>query len=175
MKNISLLRWMSDTLAGKVIEYFSYNSSSCCETSEISGISKNKRWYWLRITIRFCGDIYNEISSTRQLDLTSSRTNVCYFIICSEKWKALLEKKNVKSLLCTDKYVSKNRSVGIATRYLLDGAGLNPGVCAVFRTGPDWLWGPLSLLYNGYQVIPGVKWPGHGIDHPPPTSAVMEK
>ena len=29
-----------------------------------------------------------------------------------------------------------------------------------------------SLLYNGYRVsFMGVKWPGHGVDHPPPMSS----
>jgi hypothetical protein len=33
----------------------------------------------------------------------------------------------------------------------------NPGVGEIFRTCPDRPWGPLSLLYNGYRVFPGVK------------------
>jgi hypothetical protein len=37
-------------------------------------------------------------------------------------------------------------------------------------------WGPLSILYDGYQVsFPGVKWPGHGVDHSPPCSAEVRK
>jgi len=37
-------------------------------------------------------------------------------------------------------------------------------------------WRPPSLLYIGYRVIPGVKWPGHGVDHPPQSSAkVIER
>ena len=46
-------------------------------------------------------------------------------------------------------------SVGIATGYGLDGPGSNPGGGRHFlHLGP---WGPLSLLYNGYRVFPGVK------------------
>jgi len=31
------------------------------------------------------------------------------------------------------------------------------------------------LLYNGYRVsFPWVKWPGRGVDHPPPSSADVE-
>jgi hypothetical protein len=42
----------------------------------------------------------------------------------------------------------------------------------IFHTHPDWPWGPPSLLYDVYWVFfLGVKWPGHGIDHPPSTSA----
>jgi hypothetical protein len=50
--------------------------------------------------------------------------------------------------------------------------GLNPGVGEIFRTRPDWPWGLPSLLYNGYRVFPGVKWPGHGVDHTSPSSAL---
>ena len=35
---------------------------------------------------------------------------------------------------------------------------------------PDRPWGPPSLLYNGYRVFPGVKRPGHGVDHTTPYS-----
>ena len=35
--------------------------------------------------------------------------------------------------------------------------GSNPGGGEIFRTCPDRPWGPPSLLYNGYQVFPGVK------------------
>jgi hypothetical protein len=32
--------------------------------------------------------------------------------------------------------------------------------CDIFRTCPVWLWGPPSLLYNGYRVFPGSKAAG---------------
>jgi len=36
--------------------------------------------------------------------------------------------------------------------------------------------GPLSPLYNGYWVsFQGVKWPGHGIDHPLPSSTKVKE
>jgi hypothetical protein len=35
--------------------------------------------------------------------------------------------------------------------------GSNPGGDEIFRTCPDWPWGPPSLLYNGYRVFPRVK------------------
>jgi len=50
-------------------------------------------------------------------------------------------------------------SVGIATRYELDGPG-NPGGNEIFRTRPDRPWGPPSLLYNGYRVFLGGKAAG---------------
>ena len=73
------------------------------------------------------------------------------------------------------------RSVGIANHYGLDGPGWtvrgsNPGGGEIFRTCPDWPWGPPSILYNGYRVFPGGKeWPGHDADPSPPNSAVVKK
>jgi len=43
-------------------------------------------------------------------------------------------------------------------------------------TRPDQPWGPHSLLYDWYRVsFPGVKRPGRGADHPPPSSAEVKK
>ena len=68
-------------------------------------------------------------------------------------------------------------SVGIATGYGLDGPGIekkNPGDGEIFRTCPDRPWGPHSLLYNGYRVIPGGKErQGCDADLSPPSSAAI--
>jgi len=44
---------------------------------------------------------------------------------------------------------------------------------------PDWLWGPLMLLSNGYcRLFPwgrGVKQLGHKADHLPPFSAKVKE
>jgi len=46
----------------------------------------------------------------------------------------------------------------------------------IFHTHPDWPQGPPSLLYSGYWVyFTGVKQPGHGFDHPPPSSAKVKE
>jgi hypothetical protein len=67
-------------------------------------------------------------------------------------------------------------SVGIATGYGLDGRGLNPGRCQIFRTCPDRPWGSPSLLYNGYRVFSGGKErPGRDADLSLPSSAVVKK
>jgi len=69
-------------------------------------------------------------------------------------------------------------SVGIATHYGVDGPGIESrwGGGEIFRTRPDQPWGPPSLLYNGYRVsFPGVKRPGRGVDHPPPSSAEVKE
>jgi hypothetical protein len=45
-----------------------------------------------------------------------------------------------------------------------------------FRTRPDRLWGPPSLLYNGYRVsFPGVKRPGRGVEYPPHLAPTLKK
>jgi len=57
-------------------------------------------------------------------------------------------------------FTDRDISVGIATCYGLDGPGSNPGGGEIFRTQPDRPWGPLSLPYNGYLVLPGGKTAG---------------
>ena len=52
-------------------------------------------------------------------------------------------------------------SVGIATRYGLDGPGIESRWWGeIFRTRPDRPWDPLGLLYNGYRVLAGGKAAG---------------
>ena len=64
--------------------------------------------------------------------------------------------------------MGRDRSVGIATRYGLDGPGIESRWRARFTTSvQNRTWGPPSLLYNGYRVsFPWVKRPGRGVDHP---------
>ena len=51
--------------------------------------------------------------------------------------------------------LNMNSSVGIATRYGLEGSwDLIPVGGEIFRTYPDRPWFPPSLLYNGYRVFP---------------------
>jgi hypothetical protein len=46
----------------------------------------------------------------------------------------------------------------------------------MFHTRPDRPWGPTNLLYYGYRVsFPGVKRPGRGINHPPPSSVEVKE
>jgi len=67
-------------------------------------------------------------------------------------------------------------SIGIATGYGLDGPGIESRWGEIFRTCPDRPWGPPSLLYNGYLVIPrGKERPGCDADHSHPSSAVVKK
>ena len=51
--------------------------------------------------------------------------------------------------------VGRDSSVGMATRYGLEGPGIESQWGGkIFRTRPDRPWGPPSLLYNGYRVFP---------------------
>jgi hypothetical protein len=57
---------------------------------------------------------------------------------------------------------SRDSSVGIATRYGLEGPGIESRWGEIFRTIPDRLRGPPSLLYHGYRLFPGGKG-GRGV------------
>ena len=57
---------------------------------------------------------------------------------------------------------SRDSVVSIATRYGLEGPGIESRWGEIFRTYPDRLRGPPSLLYNGYRVFPGGK-DGRGV------------
>ena len=56
--------------------------------------------------------------------------------------------------------VDRGSSAGIATRYGLDGPGIESQRGEIFCTRPDRLLGPPSLLYNRYLVFPGGKAAG---------------
>ena len=66
------------------------------------------------------------------------------------------------STVCT---VGRDSSVGVATRYGLDGPVIESRWGGeIFRTRPYRPWGPPSLLYNGYWIsFSGVKRPGRGV------------
>jgi len=60
--------------------------------------------------------------------------------------------------------------------YGLVGPGSNPGGDEIFRPFRPALGPPLPPNTMGTGSFPGVKRPGCGVDHPPPSSAaVMEK
>jgi hypothetical protein len=54
----------------------------------------------------------------------------------------------------------RDSSVYIATRYRLDGPGIETRWGRDFPTFPERPWGPPSLLYNGYRVFPAGKAAG---------------
>jgi hypothetical protein len=73
-------------------------------------------------------------------------------------------------VLLQNPHASPDISVGIATRYRLDGLGSNPGGGRDFPHPSRLALGPNQ---PPVQWVPGlsrgVKGPGRGIDHPPPS------
>jgi len=65
--------------------------------------------------------------------------------------------------------------VGIATRYGLGVPGIESRWGRDFRTRPDRLWGPPSLLHNGCRVFPGGKTAGVWRWPPNPSNNGLEK
>jgi hypothetical protein len=60
----------------------------------------------------------------------------------------------------TNSNVGRDSSVVIALATGWTVRGSNPGGGEILRTRPDRPWGPPSLLYNRYRVIPGDKAAG---------------
>ena len=53
--------------------------------------------------------------------------------------------------------------------------GSNPDKGEIFRTRPDWPWGPFNLLYNRYRVsFQAAQPPGRGVNYSPPSSAEVK-
>ena len=74
--------------------------------------------------------------------------------------------------------VRRDSSVGTATRYGLDGPGIDSRWGGeIFCTRPDRPCGPpCLLLYNGYRVsFPGVKRPGRAVTPLPHVVSRLEK
>jgi len=72
--------------------------------------------------------------------------------------------------------VGPDSAVGIASRYGLEVRRPIPVGGEIIRARPDRPWGPPSLLYNGYRILPGGKQPGRGVHHPPqPSTEVKER
>jgi hypothetical protein len=65
--------------------------------------------------------------------------------------------------------------VGIGTCHGLDGPGIEYRRGEILSTVKNRPWVPPSLLYNGYQVIPGVKRLGRGFYHPSTSSAEVKE
>jgi len=70
--------------------------------------------------------------------------------------------------------MGRGGSVGIATRYGLDGAGLEYPWGEVFHTRPGRPWGPPTLLFNGYRVFPEGKTTGAWRRPPTPSSSEVK-
>ena len=72
--------------------------------------------------------------------------------------------------------VVRDSSVGIATRYGLDGAGIKSRWGAIFPTTAQTGPGAHPASYTtGAGSLPGVKRPGRGVDHPPLSNAEVKE
>jgi len=58
-------------------------------------------------------------------------------------------------------------SVGIANRYGLDDPGIESRKGREISYPSRRALRPIQLPKNGYRLLPGVKRPGRGVDHPP--------
>ena len=70
-------------------------------------------------------------------------------------WKERKKKEDNDKFQTISVSVGRDSAVGIATRYGLDGPGIEPrwgGGGEIFRTRPDRPWGPPGLLHNGCRV-----------------------
>jgi hypothetical protein len=109
------------------------------------------RTYWTEEIL-----ILSSVNETRQQMLEDLHT-VLYYIILLEP-------------------VYQSRCSNLATGWTVRGS--NPGRGKIFFSSPkrpDGLWGPPSLLFNGYRgFFPGVKRPGRQINHSPPSSAEIK-
>ena len=69
----------------------------------------------------------------------------------------------VRKIISYPSSVDRDSSVGIATRYRLDGPGIESRWSEDFHTRPDGPWAPPSLLRSGYRVFSGCEeagaWP----------------
>ena len=92
-------------------------------------------------------------------------------LVCARKKSILLTDYYLTMLITPQRLdiiiiiISRDSSVGIATRYGLDGPGIESRW--LFRTHPGWPWCRPSFLFNRYWVFPGGKRPVRGVDGPP--------
>jgi hypothetical protein len=89
--------------------------------------------------------------------------------------------KNKVFTICSFTFYTERSAVGIATGYGLDYREVGvlvPVGSRIFTSlyRLERLWGPPSLLFNGYWgSFPGVKRPRREPDHSPPASAEIKK
>jgi len=70
----------------------------------------------------------------------------------------------------------RDSAVGIATRYELDGPGIESRWGARFSAPVQNNPGAHPASYTmGTVSFPGVKWPGRGLDHPPHLAPMLKK
>ena len=72
--------------------------------------------------------------------------------------------------------VGQDSAVGIATRYRPDGPGIESRWGARFSAPVQTCPVPhAASIAMGTGYFPGVKWPGRGVEHPPPPSVEVKE
>ena len=84
--------------------------------------------------------------------------------------------ENINLLYLSDLNTVRDSSVGIATRYGLDGLGIESRRGRIFRSRPDPSWGSTQPPVQWYRVCyPGVQRPGRGVNQPPSSAEFKER
>jgi len=89
----------------------------------------------------------------------------------------ITEGRNLRNYIyaCTRKLGCRDSSVGIATRYGLDGPEIESRWKRDFPYRPERTWSPPSLQYNAYQVFPRGKAAGAWPWPPTPSNAEVKE
>jgi len=107
-------------------------------------------------------NIQKNKQTNKQTKSVTSQKNVTWKFTAVTTWNITLILIFTK-IFCKEMYSDLLRAGRSGNRM--------PVGMSFFRTRPDRLWGPPSLLYYGYRVFLWLKGPGRGVDHPPPSSA----
>jgi hypothetical protein len=141
--------------------------------SNLQQLSEIRMTYLLTINLRSRG---GQIAQFQQLHFSDNTCTiqalkqtaicVCLTLKASYFWSSNWN-PSVSVCQMSSFFMSRDSSAGLATRYRLDGLGIES------RKGRDFphlfrpALRPSSNLHNGYQSFQGIKRPGRDGDHPP--------
>jgi hypothetical protein len=124
-----------------------------CRPSTVVGLTKTRFWYRISLTRRIC------------------LAQISRFIALRFSLKRFVSLPNPLTLC-----VGRDSSVGIVTRYGPDGPGIESRRGATYFAPFQAGLGSHPASYTmGTGSFPGVKRPGRGVDHPPPSSAEVKE
>ena len=136
-------------------------------------------WIFLHVQTICITDLYDCVNSYTVIILYVLYAFVCFWHVPIAWWQPQGSMECIYVCMYVYMYVclnftkpihfgSRDSSVGIATRYGLQGPGIQSRWGDdIFHTRPERPWGPPNLLYNGYRVFTGGKaagawrWPPH--------------
>jgi len=115
-------------------------------------------YIWQRPSRYIVTDLYNVLFTVRTQQYITVLIYRCALTVNNTLYKLVTYSNSQSFHLLT--YLLRDNPVRIATRYWLEGSGIEPRYWRVSRTLPNRPCGPPSLLYNGYRVFPGGKAAG---------------